>query len=98
MPLDVVLVVGQDKLGSVSKDLFEREVKKAIDLKYDTTTNKLTVRFVPGIHTMEVMVNGQTTGALVAKVKSICEGVGCELSADACEIDADGSSRQEEVH
>ncbi len=87
MPLDVVLVIGQDKLGSVAQDVFEREVKKAIDLKYDTTVNKLTVRFVPGIHTLEVMVNGQTTGALAEKVKGICECVGFELSADAGEID-----------
>lgn len=87
MPLDVVLVIGQDKLGSVPQGLFEREVKKTIDLQYDTTSNKLAVRFVPGIHTLEVMVNGQTTGFLVDKVKSICECVGFELSADAGEID-----------
>ena len=87
MPVNVVLTIGEDKLGSVAQELFEEELKKSIDDKYDTTVNKLAVIFVPGISTLDVMVNGESDGDAVEKVKAIVESVGFNLAADAGEID-----------
>jgi len=84
LPLDIIVIVGMKKLGSISLEQFTSSLTKAINEEF-TSDNKIEVRTTQG-NTFSVVVNMRSDTDTADRIKMIANDVGFNLACDAGDI------------